>query len=108
MDSELKQKWVEALRSGEYKQGRKALRDKGNCWCCLGVLCDVSGMGHWIEDKYFDWDYAVGDQMRCDFLPPALGDKVGLDSVAQTQLTRLNDEAGMSFPEIADYIEKNL
>ena len=39
------QKWVDALRSGEYKQTRGALRgdDEGNepKFCCLGVACDL-------------------------------------------------------------------
>ena len=40
----LKKAWVEALRSGKYKQGRLALYDKHNeSYCCLGVLCKVAG-----------------------------------------------------------------
>lgn len=32
-------KWVEALRSGKYKQGSKLLHNTGdNTYCCLGVL----------------------------------------------------------------------
>ena len=38
-------KWLKALRSGKYKQGRGALCQidkKGNeSFCCLGVLCDM-------------------------------------------------------------------
>lgn len=43
---EIKTKWLEALRSGEYKQGRSLLHyktDEGeDCFCCLGVLCDIA------------------------------------------------------------------
>ena len=36
---EWKQKWVTALRSGEYKQGfRGVLKDAMGNYCCLGVL----------------------------------------------------------------------
>jgi fatty acid-binding protein DegV len=37
MDKDIKAKWLEALRSGRYRQGEGALRvdDK---FCCLGVL----------------------------------------------------------------------
>ena len=43
MDPELKAKWVAALRSGEYKQGRDVLHNnKSNTYCCLGVLCRVA------------------------------------------------------------------
>lgn len=41
MNPEVKAKWLEALRSGEYKQGREYLR-RGNYYCCLGVLCDIA------------------------------------------------------------------
>lgn len=39
------QKWVDALRSGKYKQGRKALTeiiDDVDFDCCLGVACKVA------------------------------------------------------------------
>jgi hypothetical protein len=34
-------KWVEALRSGEYKQGTGFLCCEGR-YCCLGVLCKIN------------------------------------------------------------------
>lgn len=42
----LARKWIDALRSGQYKQGQKKLRD-GDAFCCLGVLCDISGLDKW-------------------------------------------------------------
>lgn len=41
---EVKEKWLAALRSGEYKQGYEYLHIKGkdqDTFCCLGVLCDL-------------------------------------------------------------------
>lgn len=50
MDSRVKHLWIDALESGDYKQGREALRN-GDSFCCLGVLCDLylkdTGMGEW-------------------------------------------------------------
>ena len=43
MKAELKTKWIEALRSGKYNQGRRALVTNQGSYCCLGVLCDVMG-----------------------------------------------------------------
>lgn len=40
MNKKIKKLWLKALRSGEYKQGKLALRIK-NKYCCLGVLCDI-------------------------------------------------------------------
>lgn len=46
MKTEIKDRWLEALRSGEYKQGKGRLvkeTDDGTFnYCCLGVLCDLA------------------------------------------------------------------
>lgn len=41
MDPKIKAWWLEALRSGEYKQGTGYLR-RGDKFCCLGVLCNLA------------------------------------------------------------------
>lgn len=38
MKREDAKKWLAALRSGEYKQGKQTLRTSDNKFCCLGVL----------------------------------------------------------------------
>src|SRR5688572_17403992 len=44
MDATIKEKWVKALRSGEFKQGEGKLHDSDNdTYCCLGVLCKIQG-----------------------------------------------------------------
>lgn len=54
MNSRVKRLWVEALRSGEYQQGRNALRADDR-FCCLGVLCDVyikeTSQAEWETDE---------------------------------------------------------
>ena len=42
LDPKLKADWVEALRSGKYKQGRRRLYFAGE-YCCLGVLSVLRG-----------------------------------------------------------------
>lgn len=37
---------IAALRSGEYKQAHKRLRD-GDAFCCLGLGCEIMGIGRW-------------------------------------------------------------
>lgn len=40
--TERRERWVEALRSGKYKQGKQVLHDiDNNTYCCLGVACDL-------------------------------------------------------------------
>jgi hypothetical protein len=70
VNTEIKQKWVKALRSGEYKQGQHRLRtlDFDNKvdgprhvvvgYCCLGVLCDIlskEGQGRW-DGEFFKFE----------------------------------------------------
>lgn len=45
---EIKERWVNALRSGKYRQGKTELVQpdcklgEGLVYCCLGVLCDLA------------------------------------------------------------------
>jgi hypothetical protein len=39
--TEPQRKWIEALRSGRFKQGRGSLRDAHDNHCCLGVACEL-------------------------------------------------------------------
>ena len=41
MDKKIANMWIKALESGDYKQGKCALRNDNDCFCCLGVLCDL-------------------------------------------------------------------
>lgn len=45
--NDLAKRWVAALRSGQYKQGKHVLRSIDNKFCCLGVLADVANPNCW-------------------------------------------------------------
>ena len=55
-----REQWIEALRSGKYEQAKGILRDvdDNNKFCCLGVACEISGLGEWlfggIDFSYLD------------------------------------------------------
>ncbi len=51
MNPEIKQKWVDALRSGKYEQGSEKLRSHQG-YCCLGVLCDL-----YAQEQNVDWKF---------------------------------------------------
>lgn len=80
MNQEIALRWAEALESGDYAQGYGALRvnryDDGSFepvgvgYCCLGVLCDVSGLGEWNEDNAY-----LGFE---SFLPPEVATWAGI------------------------------
>jgi hypothetical protein len=99
-------KWVKALRSGEYRQTKSVLTN-GNGFCCLGVACEISGLGHWAGDG--EWEYRTkGSSPDTAFLPNAVRDWLGLATTGgdfgATSLTHLND-TGKRFPAIARIIE---
>ena len=104
----VKKKWIAALRSGKYKQGDSALH-KGEKYCCLGVLAEVLGAewkdnGYYLNVPFVD-DKLVGAKGSAHgYLSPAF---CGLYKKTQVALGSKND-TGLSFKEIADYIEKRL
>ena len=56
MDKRIKQKWIDALLSGEYQQTRQQLFD-GDGYCCLGVLCDLYRKEH----KEHEWSHIFSE-----------------------------------------------
>jgi len=118
MDESIKQKWIEALESGQYQQGTGALAlEDGKKHCCLGVLCDLyheeTGKGKWYDTKSNTpvQDFSVEGDEGDGVLPNPVKEWAGLSSsvpsVGVTSLTSLNDD-GYSFETIASKIEKHL
>lgn len=121
MNPEVKAKWVAALRSGRFKQGREALRDCEDNFCCLGVLCEIAAEEHITarsqshpNDAY---RYGVeGSHRSLFFLPFEVIRWSGLGAVNPTvqyngetkSLIDLNDGLALPFPQIADLIEAQL
>jgi hypothetical protein len=105
-------KWVEALRSGEYRQTRGKLRTSktNGGYCCLGVLCDVfqkeTGVGEWKNSPPYQENMKFLNQAEN---PPIKVRKwVGLNYKEMKKLIALNDGSHYNFAKIADYIEKNI
>lgn len=114
LNPELKVKWLEALRSGDYPQDIGELRSKDG-WCCLGVLAYVAGVD---ECRLRNQDtLSASNVKRDDLLGP--WDKPEYSPInfssskpetlitTQRKLAAMNDE-GKSFGDIADWIEANL
>lgn len=116
MDKKLKAKWVKALRSGRYDQTTGSLHDDVG-YCCLGVLCTLVG-AKWKRDDNGDLaPFIDGKNVSREgefYLGSSLLKKVGITHDRQVNLGRMNDGSTLhaiqqrSFPEIADYIEKNI
>ena len=98
------EKWIEALRSGEYSQGWRRLHKTNGGFCCLGVACVIQGIP---VDKLLYKSVINSDVIGYEYVPKELiGDIRENDLV--TQLTRLNDDGQHDFNQIASWIEENV
>jgi hypothetical protein len=110
MNKDLKDKWIKALRSGNYKQGNRQLRSNNNEYCSLGVLCDVGDLGEWKNDRNGEkrFKFAATGVACLMAIPDAVLHIIGLNCVTACELMSMNDTEGKSFDQIADYIEENV
>lgn len=103
LPKEFATKWVEALRSGDFKQGNLWLL-KDNEYCCLGVACVASGMSvEEIDNKKLIDEHNFTALPKC--IPPLLVGNLSQPFVGN--VANMNDD-GVPFTEIADWIEANV
>lgn len=105
MQPEIKERWITALRSGDYPQTRCQLRSEKPEYCCLGVLCDIAvqdGLGEWDGEEYV----SPSGGRRTGYLPLNVLDWSGLTEDGMADLVKLNDTNGLAFDAIADYVEE--
>jgi hypothetical protein len=115
MNVNVKEKWVKALRSNEYTQGKNYLNCCGK-YCCLGVLTDLylkETTQEWEEPnariKAFDGRTCVLPKIVQQWagLYSDLGDEIIVNG-EPASLVGCNDSLGLNFNEIADLIESQL
>ena len=111
MDKQIKTEWVEALRSGEFNQGRDFLHNTAmETYCCLGVLSTIIGKDdtRWDGEK---WHSHHADETELDVfsgtIPSRVRNEIHFSRCEQRTVIDMNDTAKASFNEIADYIEKH-
>lgn len=124
---EFRAKWVEALRSGRFKQGMGSLAQESEgqtLYCCLGVACEVyrenGGALSKRKDTFVsmdgvEWEYGPGHDTAG--LPTKVARALGISDTAdledetavvmnKSDLADVND-AGVPFEDIARIIEQN-
>jgi hypothetical protein len=115
MNQKIAKKWIDALRSGQYRKSKHCLKNKRG-YCCLGVLTDLYRKEHKKE-----WDYNSNHKQYSfmfayNFLPKEVIEWAGMrnefgefyvNKEKRITLYEENDK-GKSFSEIADIIEKYL
>ena len=124
MNKKIKARWIRALRSGKYVQGKSSLHRIGNTsrFCCLGVLCEIAvkdGIVKFDDDYDDDYKdmyryYGTGIDRDSTLLPNKVMKWAGLKSNngvfgddANDTLSNENDR-GASFSDIANLIQKYL
>lgn len=117
LPKDFKRNWIEALKSGKYKQGDGALRasvkddetgKKSIKHCCLGVACAVAGATGILDKGFITNDGLEKKLIKSINKVPAIlqSDKLEGNDIPNV-LASLNDE-GKSFKEIAKVIQKYL
>lgn len=101
--------WVEALESGNYKQGQDWLFNDGS-YCCLGVLCQIQRTLV-NECDMGVTSYCLHSSNPCFSVLNSLGNfpeqvTVKLDNQVLISLAELNDEGKFTFEEIAEVIKE--
>lgn len=107
MNKEAKQKWIDALRSGKYKQGKNCLMDTNKAYCCLGVLVKVfeEYYGLKFDQKITSCDTVEFGSLSSIVAPPQIViDWIRITPSHQSLLMNLNDKHGCSFAAIADVL----
>ena len=111
MNKEVKKIWLDALKSGKYKQSKGRLR-RGDGYCCLGVLCDLSIIHHHNTSRWADMEeknvlggkefkFADEGQGMAGMPPYEVKRWAGLTTTDTLNLSALND----STPENGNFVE---
>lgn len=105
MKTEIKEKWLKALRSDDYQQTTGTLCDEKG-YCCLGVLLDVVDKSQWRKTPLGTTSWGER-QLSVDLDKKAM-DEIGVTFEQQENLIEMNDNEYCSFREIANWIEENI
>jgi len=118
MNKEVVKKWVDALESGEYTQGKEYLNYHQR-FCCLGVLCELALK----EGILLEEDKILSESGNCRyegngaFLPRKVQHWLGAESCdpflgkeIRKSCSTWNDDEGLhkTFPEIAAMLREEV
>jgi hypothetical protein len=103
---EFAERWVKALRSGEYKQGTGTLGNAKDGYCCIGVACRIAGAPDeaLVGENVIDHNKIWGAKYD---LPKEITGRSDRNELV-CKLTNANDIQHLNFSQIADFIEKEV
>ena len=119
MEQELKDRWLEALESGDYQKGTGYLKyqaPNGDTeFCCLGVLADICGEEWDYDGSGYDGElitYATPDGSfmfyygpNSELMEDSEGDYTG--TTLADALTNIND-GSETFGPVIEYIKEHV
>lgn len=108
MNETIKARWIQALTSGEYEQGKGKLLTNDGKYCCLGVLTDLYCKETKQEMSNYVMHFGGNDTLSREVQEWAGLDNKDIHShnqyVAGKHLSDWNDTVGKTFAEIAEMI----
>ncbi len=111
MNRDAIQKWIDALRSGDYKQCKDQLKI-GARFCVLGVLCDLHAKETGEEWKQVIDGQEYQYQSYMEEPPPLVELWIGKEFMKKLNSQEIDimccNDSGMSFEDLADLIEANV
>lgn len=123
---ELVRKWIEALRSGEYKKAKHLLMSltktqRKPSFCCLGVLCEIKGVerqddfaackGYYVIPQgqtAHRHDTSIPEEIFQEWTGLLTQDEMDYHGDTLRDDLMARNDGGMSFKHIANLIEKRL
>lgn len=94
------EEYLEALRSGKYKQGKGGLHPTSKTFCCLGVACDLLNP----EWSHGAWANTPAKISYSNIVPPPSVEFPAPIRKIFAKLMKMND-SGSSFSMIAKMID---
>ena len=79
MNTELYNNWIEALDTYKYTRAELRNTTTPDCFCCLGVLCDIYDPNQWVQKKDV-FAYGAGPYAVKGSLPNVLVEQLQLKS----------------------------
>lgn len=109
LPKEFTEKWVKALRSGDYKQCTGKMYKREHGYCCLGVAMSINGVpDSKMDNKGVPVNKTNGVFMtKTKSIPRELYGTAGNNELLH-EFTKMNDTNKNTFDEIADWIEDNI
>ena len=104
-NTDLLDRWIAALRSGEYQQTQNALCDGNGGYCCLGVLEMVAEGEVEIYENTGDYRKLPSPEFFMRIGTGTAGHNILGSGFGMAELSFMNDEMNLPFSEIANRLE---